>query len=240
MEKDSEAWLPGVHAAPNIQNDPDSYEIENEATDPDGYIETTMLKIASWCNRIVLDLGAGTGFHIPLFHQTARHVIAVEPHDLSRFRAMVRVAHMGLKHVSIMTGSAERLLLADASVDIVHARFAYFWGPGCERGLREVERVIRPGGTALIIDGDGQRGTFASWLARSSYYPDRDMEALDRFWRKHSFERKRIMSELRFKSQSDFEAAIRNNFSLELAEQILTEHQPLTVDCGFCIYHRTY
>ena len=42
----------------------------------------------------------------------------------------------------------------DASVDVVHARWAYFFGPGCEPGLRELARVLRRGGAAFVIDND--------------------------------------------------------------------------------------
>ena len=240
MLKGDETWLPGVHESPNIQDNPEVFEIENEATDPDGHLEETMKSIASWRDRIVLDLGAGTGFYISLFHETALHVIAVEPHNASRLRAMACVATMNLKDASVMTGSAERLLLADSSIDIVHARFAYFTGPGCERGLKEVERVIRPGGTAFIIDNDQRNGTFASWLERVPYWSNRDLDDIEQFWRKHGFARRRIMSELRFKNRSDFEAVVRNNFPPELVEEILAEYPGLTVDYGYCIYHRRY
>lgn len=102
--------LPGVHAAaaPNIQQAPDTYEIENCAADPDRFIETAMATIAPWDGKLVLDLGAGTGFHIPRFHESAAHVFAVEPHDPSRLRAMARAAASGLTRTSIMTGSASR------------------------------------------------------------------------------------------------------------------------------------
>ena len=80
--------LPGVHPAPNIHDAPDIYEIENRAVDPEGRIETTMAAIAPWDGKVVLDLGAGTGFHLARFHAVAAHVIAVEPHDASRLRAM--------------------------------------------------------------------------------------------------------------------------------------------------------
>ena len=166
-----EAWatLPGIHPAPNIQDTPEIYEIENRAVDPEGQIEATMMAIAPWNGKVILDLGAGTGFHIARFHAVAAHVIAVEPHDPSRLRAMARVVTLGLTHSSVMTGSAERLLLPDASVDIVHARFAYFFAPDCEPGLSELARVLRPGGTAFIIDNDLRNGTFAAWLRRSPW-----------------------------------------------------------------------
>ena len=66
-------WLPGVHESPNIQVDPDGYEIENRAADPGNRIEAAMRAIAGWDGRDVLDLGAGTGYHIPGFAAGARH-----------------------------------------------------------------------------------------------------------------------------------------------------------------------
>lgn len=126
MDKIEPEKLPGVHAAPNIQKNPEVYEIENQAVDPGQLIEAAMYAIAPWNNKIMLDLGAGTGFHIERFHAKGTHVIAVEPHGLSRLKAMARVAALGLERVSVMTGSAEQLLLPDKSVDVVHSRFAYF------------------------------------------------------------------------------------------------------------------
>lgn len=68
------ANLSGVHAAPNIQSDPDLYEIENLAADPGNLIEKFIKEIAGWTGKTagwtgktVLDLGAGTGFHIKNF-----------------------------------------------------------------------------------------------------------------------------------------------------------------------------
>jgi SAM-dependent methyltransferase len=112
------AWLPGVHPSANIQGDPDLYEIENRAADPDGRIEQAMWQIAPWQDRVVLDLGAGTGFHLERFHRHAQQVIAVEPDGRLRLLAMERVARLGLERVSVLAGSAERLLLADASVGV--------------------------------------------------------------------------------------------------------------------------
>ena len=63
MNHINEDRLPVVHAALNIQTAPDVYEVENIAADPDGLIEQAMWKIAPWDGKLVLDLGAGTGFH---------------------------------------------------------------------------------------------------------------------------------------------------------------------------------
>ena len=230
--------LPGVHVSPNIQSDADIYELENEAADPERRIEAAMAAIAPWDGKIVLDLGAGTGYHLARFHDTAAHVIAVEPHDPSRLRAMARVATLGLAHTSVMTGSAERILLPDASVDIVHARFAYFFAPDCEPGLAEMARVIRPGGTAFIIDNDLRSGTFADWVHLLPSAPD--AEEVEVFWAANGFSLQHIASEWRFARRADLEAVVRLEFPPEVAERILSEHEGTRVDYHYSLYYRHY
>jgi SAM-dependent methyltransferase len=240
MNKAIDDTLPGVHAAPNIQTAPDVYEIENLAADPDGLIEQAMWAISPWHGKLVLDLGAGTGFHLPRFHERARHVIAVEPHAPSRLRAMARVAALGLERASVMTGSAEQVLLPDHSIDICHARFAYFFAPGCEPGLRELQRVIRPGGTAFVIDNDLRHGTFAAWLQQSPNWQEVDPSEVEQFWADRGFTLTRIASEWRFRDRADLEAVVRLEFGDDLAQHLLATHSGTRVEYGYCLYHRRY
>lgn len=233
-------WLSGVHPSPNIQNNPDIYEIENCAADPDGLIEAKMKTIAPWNDKIVLDLGAGTGFHIARFDEKATHVIAVEPHDASRLRAMARVASLGLTRTSVMAGSAEHILLPNQCVDIIHARFSYFFDPGCEPDLKELSRVIRPGGTAFIIDNDLHTGTFASWVRRVAWFAETSPDEVEHFWANQGFTLHHIASEWRFENRADLEAVVRIEFPDELAAQILREHQGTIVDYHYNLYSRRY
>ena len=65
-------------------------------------------------------------------------------------------------------------------VDVAHARWAYFFGPGCEPGLAELDRVVRRGGAAFVIDNDATRSTFGGWFRRA--LPRYDPVAVERFW----------------------------------------------------------
>ena len=232
--------LPGVHVAPNIQVAPDVYEIENRAADPDHLIEAAMWRVAPWQGQLVVDLGAGTGFHIPHFHELAAHVIGIEPHGPSRLRAMERCSALELAHVSLMTGSAEQVWLPDHHVDMVHARFAYFWGAGSEAGVRELQRILRPGGTAFIIDNNLRQGTFATWLQRVDMFAKREPDSIDQFWQDNGFARTEIVSEWRFQQRQDLEAVIHNEFPPLIAETILSEQQELHLSYVYNLYFKQF
>lgn len=234
------ADLPGFHNAPNIHSDPAIYEIENEAADPAGEIEAAMWQLGSWEGKIVLDLGAGTGFHVPRFHTAASHIFAVEPHPISRLLAMQRVSRLGLEKASVLTGSAEQIPLRDHSVDVCHARFAYFFGSGCEPGLREVARVMRPGGTFFVIDNDLRRGTFAQWLQQHPNFSRVHADDIEAFWAAQGFALQRIPSAWQFQSRGDLEAVVRLEFGSELAEKLLAGRDALSVEYHYCLYYRLY
>ena len=233
-------WLPGVHESPNIQVDPDGYEIENRAADPGNRIEAAMRAIAGWDGRDVLDLGAGTGYHIPGFAAGARHVYVVEPHDRSRLLAMERCVQLGVANASVLAGSAESIPLREGAVDIVHARFAYFWGPGSEPGIAEMRRVLRPGGTGHVIDNHLRSGTFAEWLRRADPGGGRDPDRVEGFWRDQGFTLTRIPTSWHFERREDLERVMRLEFPADLAGELLDEHPGVDIDYHFALYSRTF
>ena len=233
-------WLPGVHQSLNIQTDPETYEIENRAIDPEGRIETAMRSIADWAGRDLLDLGTGTGYQIPAFAASARHVFAIEPDDHSRLAAMERCARLRVRNASVLVGSAESIPLRDGSVDVVHARFAYFWGPGCEPGIAEVRRVLRPGGTAFVVDNDLRNGTFASWLRRARSNGGPDADRVEEFWIDQGFALTRIESAWRFENRGALERVVRLELPERLVPELLAEVSGLEVDYHYALYSRTF
>jgi SAM-dependent methyltransferase len=202
-----------------------------------GLLWAAMREHADWAGRDVLDVGCGTGFHLPHFAATARTVVGVEPNDALAAIARRRVRR--LASVTVLTGVAGRLPLPDASVDVVHARWAYFFGPGSEPGLAELDRVVRRGGTAFVVDNDQDRSTFGGWFRRG--FPDVDPVAVERFWSLHGWSRDRLEIEWAFDSRADFEAVVRIELPTAVAEQVLTEHPDATgVDYAVNLWRRAY
>jgi ubiquinone/menaquinone biosynthesis C-methylase UbiE len=225
-----------VIPSPNIWQHPETYEIENRAVDRDGVIESAMRSIADWSGRDVLDVGCGTGFHLPRFAETARSVVGVEPHSPVAALARRRTSRLG--SVSVLVGTAQRLPVPPASVDVAHARWAYFFGPGCEPGLRELDRVMRRGGTAFVIDNDGSRSTFGRWFRLG--YPKVDPDAVERFWSGHGWSRTPLDVEWRFEHRADLEAVVRIELDATTAQTVLAEHEGLVVDYAVNLWWRRY
>ncbi len=230
--------LDGSVPSPNIWHHPETYELENRSVDPEGRIEAAMRDVlgGGWSGRDVLDLGCGTGFHLPRWAAEARHVYGVEPHPDLAALAVRRTRRLG--NVTVLLGTAQRLPLAPASVDGVQARWAYFFGPGCEPGLRELSRVVRRGGTAFVIDNDATRSTFGDWFRRG--YPKVDPVAVERFWSGQGWTRIPLDIDWRFDDRADLEAVVRIEFSPEVADAILTEHSGTTVDYAVNLWWRGF
>ena len=226
----------GAIPSPNIWNHPEVYELENRAVDPDKRIEAAVRSVLDWSGRDVLDLGCGTGFHLTRWAYDARSVTGVEPNAALAAVARRRTSRLG--NVRVLQGAAQRIALPDASVDMVQARWAYFFGPGCEPGLAEVSRVMRHGGAGFVIDNDPTRSTFGGWFRRG--YPDVDPVEVERFWSLHGWTRMPLDIEWRFARREDLEAVVGIEFTPELAEQIVGEHEGLVVDYAVNLWWRRF
>ena len=228
--------IDGARPSPNIWEHPATYEIENRAVDPEGALAAAMLAIDPWAGRTVLDVGCGTGFHLAWFAETAAAVVGVEPHtDLA---TLARRRTRRLPNVTVHQGVAQSLPLPDASVDVVHARWAYFFGPGCEPGLAELDRVVRRGGTAYVIDNDATRSTFGGWFRRG--YPEVDPVAVERFWSTRGWSRVPVDIRWSFGSRADLEAVVRIEFTREVADEVLAGHEGTEVDYAVNLWWKRF
>ena len=220
--------------SPNIWHWPEVYEVENRAQDVDGAIWRALREEHDWAARDVVDVGCGDGFHLPLFAATARSVVGVEPHPPLVRRAARRTAE--LDNVAVAVGAAQRLPLPSASADLVHARTAYFFGRGCDPGIREAERVLRPGGAIAVVDLDGGRPPYGSWLCAD--LPQYDPAQVDAFFAAQGFSCRRVDTLWRFTSRANLEATLRIEFSAEVAARAIAETPGLTLPVGYRIHVR--
>jgi len=218
------ARLSGVIPSPNIWRHPDVYETENRAVDPDGVIDAAMHRLRPLDEADVLDVGCGSGYHLPRLAERARSVTGIEPHaplvDLAR-RRVAGLAPQLSQRIRVLQGTAQQLPLGDLSVDVVQARWAYFFGPGCEPGLAELDRVVRHGGAAFVVDVDATRSTFGRWFSRA--LPRYDPAAVERFWSRHGWSRQPLTIRWALPTAHDLADVVRIEFAPDQADLVLAE-----------------
>lgn len=220
--------------SPNLWRWPAVYEVENRAQDVHGALAQTLREVADWDGRDVLDIGCGAGFHLPGFAASARSVVGVEPHLPLAELARARTAN--LPTVSVRRGCAQLLPVADRCVDVAHARTAYFFGPGCEPGIAEVTRVLRPGGVLAVVDLDGSRSRYGSWMRAD--LPGYGPPAVEQFFREQGFAMRRVDTVWRFDDRASVRATLGIEFSERVAARAFAETPGLTVDVAYRVHWR--
>ena len=112
-------------------------------------------EIAATPHAVVLDLGCGAG-HASF--AAAPHASSVTAYDLTaQMLAVVEreAAARGIKNIATVQGMAEVLPFPNARFDFVISRYSAHHWHDVPAALREVRRVLKPGGRALMIDTAG-------------------------------------------------------------------------------------
>lgn len=224
----------GVIASPNIWHWPAVYEEENRAQDIRGAVYAALRDAVDWAGRDVVDVGCGSGFHLPMFAQTARTVTGVEPHPPLAEAAGRRTGD--LPSVSVVRGSAAEVPLPDASVDLVHARTAYFFGPGCGAGILEAMRVLRPGGALAVVDLDATAHPYGDWMRED--LPHYDPPTVENFFSAQGFDLRRIDTEWCFPDRDALERVLGIEFGPRVAAQALAETVGTTLTVRYRLHIR--
>lgn len=102
-----------------------------------------------------LDIGCGGGhLSFALAPQVTR-MVALDPSPAMLAMVSKTAATRGLSQIAPRLGRAESLPFADASFPLVCTRYSAHHWTRLEAALREMGRVLAPGGHALVIDALG-------------------------------------------------------------------------------------
>jgi ubiquinone/menaquinone biosynthesis C-methylase UbiE len=111
----------------------------------------------------VLDVGCGQGIDLVRYARAGANVTGV---DLTPRHVELARTHLEVSGLSgtVAQGDAERLPFADDSFDRVSSNGVLHHTPDIEAALREIRRVLRPGGEARIIVYN--RSSLHYWIAQ--------------------------------------------------------------------------
>ena len=93
----------------------------------------------------VVEVGAGNGLNFAHYPDTVTEVLAIEPEPHLR-RLAEQAAKRATVKITVMDGTADQLPLDDESCQAAVCSLVLCSVPDQERALREIQRVLAPGG----------------------------------------------------------------------------------------------
>lgn len=100
----------------------------------------------------LLDIGCGTGGLLERLAPRIEEGVGVDASRDMLALARTRLAERGLSHVSVRQADMYRLPLPDAVFDAVTLQMVLHYAEDPAAALAEAARVLKPGGTLLILD----------------------------------------------------------------------------------------
>ena len=115
----------------------------------------------------VLEIGFGTGLNLPHYPPSVRKLTVIEPNDRSLRRARRRVEASPVRVEAVAPAGGADLPLPDARFDAVVSTWTMCTIPDVARALREVHRVLKPGGRLVFVEhGLSPDPAVARWQRR--------------------------------------------------------------------------
>ena len=102
-------------------------------------------------NETVLEVGIGTGLNLPLYNATCR-LTGIDLSQEMLDKAVERVQNLAMPNVTLKVMDATSMDFAENEFDKALATYTISAVPDPVAVLREMRRVVKPGGTIVILN----------------------------------------------------------------------------------------
>lgn len=111
-----------------------------------------LYELAALEDKIVLDVGSGTGRLAFAAAKKAKRVYASEPCDMLREYMRDKIRQNGIKNMRVLDGEAMNLPFEDCTFDVVMS--GHVVGDNYDEEIAEMSRVLKYGGLIVCCNGD--------------------------------------------------------------------------------------
>jgi ubiquinone/menaquinone biosynthesis C-methylase UbiE len=202
------------------------YELLVSREDYQGNIFRALNKVVPFAGLRVADFGAGTGRLACLLAPVVDRVYAFDrsPHMLSV--AAEKLQRSGLGNWQVAVSDHRAMAMKTGAVDVAISGWSVWyvvlenpgnWEQELARALGEMHRVVRPGGTFVLLES----------LGTGHEQPDPPPELLPYFayLEAHGFRRDSIRTDYRFQDRAEAEKSVRFFFGEEMVAKIRENEQ---------------
>ena len=114
----------------------------------------------------VLEIGAGSGLNLPFYGSEVTRLYALDPSRILLDMAKKKTAPGGIP-VEFLESSADEIPLESCFIDTVVTTWTLCTVPDAARALREIRRVLKPGGLLLFTEhGHAPDPAVQAWQRR--------------------------------------------------------------------------
>ncbi len=128
------------------------------------FMEPLRKEIVDAARGVVLEVGAGNGLNFAFYDPAqVTRVEAVEPDSAMLGYARTRLETARVP-ITLTQAPAEALPFPDATFDCALATMVFCSVTDPQRGFAEIKRVLKPGGTLLLVEHVRARGAFTATI----------------------------------------------------------------------------
>lgn len=215
-------------------NQADNYDRMVNREDYQGNILATLKMIRPLNGIDVVEFGAGTGRLTGLLAPHVRSIAAFDASAHMLDQARLNLERLGVNNWRVAVGDNRRLPIEGGVADLAIAGWSFghsvgwypeTWRTEISLALREMERVLRPGGTAVILEtqGTGREMPQPPHPGLAAYYAWLENE--------HGFASTWIRTDYRFASLQEADELTRFFFGDDLANRIVRENLVILPEC---------
>jgi ubiquinone/menaquinone biosynthesis C-methylase UbiE len=210
------------------------YDLLIEREDYQGNILGALNRVRPLDGLDVVEFGAGTGRLTGMMVLAARTIVACDASHPMLDVAVAKLKKTGWRNWRVLVADNRSLPVADQAADLSIAGWslghstswvADGWRAEIEQALAQMKRVLRPGGTVIILEtlGTGCESPHPPSDALAAYYALLEGG--------HGFSATWIRTDYRFASLSEAEDLTRFFFGDELADRVAGEGLVILPEC---------
>lgn len=213
---------------------PEKYDALVSHEDFRGKLLPAIQEITPLKNQTIAEFGAGTGRITRLLNLLAKRVIAADRSLPMLNVARQRLAETGTENWSLVSADHRNMPLPPSSVELAIAGWTFGsfvdedpvnWEHAIREVLSEVQRILQPGGTCIIIEtlGTGERFPSPPNQHLADYY--------QRLERENSFQSRWIRTDYQFRDLHEARELIGFFFGEKMAERVTENQHVIVPEC---------